>query len=357
MSNNRTVLYDIQGAQGAKMVDFHGWDMPVQFVGIIDEHRAVRSGCGLFDLGHMGRLSVVGSGATAFLDNEVCRPLASMKPGQVRYGLVCRADGGVDDDILVSREGDEAFHVVVNASNRQRILDRWLAAKPDSVTISDISPEQAMIAVQGPNSAALLAGLGLDPGDMRYYRFIDLEWDGVTVRLSRTGYTGEDGFECFLPKAKAEALWTAVHSAGATPCGLGARDTLRLEAGMPLYGNELDESHSPVEAGLEFAVAKKGGFIGAERLLAQIADGTERKLVGLVMEGRRAARHGYDVLDGERTVGTVTSGTWSPTLEQPIAMAYVESALAVVGGTLSVSLRGKATVTATVVETPFYKRS
>ncbi len=361
VSNQRTVLYDIQSLHGAKMIDFHGWDMAVQFSSITEEHTAVRNGCGLFDLGHMGRLHIEGPKALEFLQARSCRPLASMKPGQVRYSLILNEAGTVDDDILISRESEEAFHIVVNASNLAKVLDLWKTSRgsdsEDGCCIRNLTPEQAMIAVQGPTSAELLASIGLNSDDLKYYSFRDLDWNGVNVRMSRTGYTGENGFECFIATDKAAELWDAVRQAGATLCGLGCRDTLRLEAGMPLYGNEIDDAHTPVEAGLGFAVGKHGTYLGADIVLAQKASGTERKLVGLKMDGKRAGRHGYAVLDSDGSeIGVITSGSLSPTHGYPIAMAYVPASHADVGTTVKVDLRGKSQLDATVVAMPFYKR-
>ncbi len=353
----RTVLFQAQSARGAKMVDFHGWEMPVQFAGIAVEHAAVRTACGVFDLGHMGRLHVDGVAAMTFLSQNACRPLASMKPGAVRYALVLADDGTVEDDILISKESDDAWHVVVNASNREKVLDLWRdrAAKA-GVRIDDRTAREAMIAVQGPRAADLLAGLGLDARAAKYYSFADLTWRGATVRLSRTGYTGEDGFECFIASERAVELWTAVVDAGATPCGLGARDTLRLEAGMPLYGNELGRDTTPVEAGLGFAVNKDGGFVGAPRVLLQLANGPERKLVGLRMRDKRVPRSHYPVQVDARQIGHVTSGTLSPTVGQAIGMAYVEARYAAPGTAVTVDIRGTPCL-ADVVELPFYKRA
>ena len=352
---NRTVLHAVQLAAGGRFVDFAGWDMPVQFAGIGAEHLAVRSGCGLFDLGHMGRLRVDGPGAAAFLRRQVCRKLTGILPGQVRYGMVLAADGTVEDDILVSKEADLAWHVVVNAGNRSKILELWRTDLPADVILTDLSDEQAMIAVQGPQAAALLKGLSLDGSGMGYYRFADLAWQGTTVRLSRTGYTGEDGFECFVPQAHAIALWEAIRAAGATLCGLGCRDSLRLEAGMPLYGHELDRTMTPVEAGLRFAINPEGGFIGADIVLAEMRNGPARTLVGLRMLDKRVPRQGYPVLTGTTVVGQITSGTLSPTLGFPIGMALVATAHSAVGILLQVDIRGTA-CQAEVVALPFYKR-
>jgi len=351
----RTVLFAAQQAAGGKMVDFHGWEMPVQFSGIVAEHQTVRSGCGMFDLGHMGRLHVDGDESLTFLGRQVCRSLNGIKPGQVRYGLVLAADGTVEDDVLVSCESPTAWHVVVNASNKDKVLALWRSALPAGVRLRDITAEQAMIAVQGPRAADLLAGLGLDGRAAKYYHFVDCAWRGTSVRLSRTGYTGEDGFEAFLPAERAVELWEAVRAAGAMPCGLGARDTLRLEAGMPLYGNELDRTVTPVEAGLTFAINKQGGFVGAERVLAQLAQGPERRLVGLRMREKRVPRSHYPILVDGVAVGQITSGTLSPTLNLAIGMGYVPASLAAPGTAVTVDVRGAA-VLAEVVELPFYRR-
>ncbi len=351
----RTPLHAVQRADGGKLIDFHGWEMPVQFAGINAEHQAVRTACGVFDLGHMGRLHVDGAGALAFLARQVCRSLAGMTPGQVRYGMVLAEDGTVEDDVLVSCEAADAWHVVVNASNKDRVLELWRPGLPTDVRLDDLSDAQAMLAVQGPQAAQLLAGLGLDGTTLKYYQFADRAWRGTSVRVSRTGYTGEDGFECFLPAAHAEELWRAVRSAGATACGLGARDTLRLEAGMPLYGNELDRSVTPVDAGLAFAINKQGGFVGAPRVLAQLAEGAQRRLVGLRMRDKRVPRHGYAVFSADAEVGRVTSGTLSPTLGQAIGMAYVPIDLASAGTQVEVDVRGTR-CPAEVVALPFYKR-
>lgn len=351
---HRTGLFEAQRSRGGRFIDFNGWDMPVQFAGITQEHHTVRTACGIFDLGHMGRLHLQGPEALGLLSQQVCRPLSDMKPGQVRYGLVLAEDGTVEDDVLVSREGEQAFHVVVNAGNHQKILARWQVLAGHLLT--DLTLDQAMIAVQGPLAAGLLAGLGLDGRQLKYYSFIDLQWSGIPVRLSRTGYTGEDGFECFVPAANAATFYEAVIAAGAVPCGLGCRDTLRLEAGMPLYGHELDRTVTPVEAGLGFAVNKNGGFTGAAVVLGQLANGPARRLVGLRMTEKRVPRQGYTVLKDGVAVGAITSGTLSPTLGIPIGMAFVPSTLSAVGTTLSVDVRGSMCA-AEVVALPFYKRA
>ena len=355
-SPERTVLYPVQAAAGGKYVDFHGWEMPVQFSGIVAEHHAVRTGCGIFDLGHMGRLAFNGIGAVTFLERVVTRALGNMKPGHVRYGLVLADDGTVEDDVLVSREGEHDWHVVVNASNRDKLLALWrpqLSALGSEVICRDLTLSQAMIAVQGPQAAALLAGLGLDGRSLKYYAFLDVAWRGTTVRLSRTGYTGEDGFECFVAADRVTELWQTVVDAGATLCGLGARDTLRLEAGMPLYGNELDRSVSPRDAGLEFALNPAGGFIGSAAVAARQP---AQRLVGIRCLEKRVPRTGYALHKDGLVVGRITSGTLSPTLGAALGMAYVDVAHIAPGTALQVDIRGTL-VAAEVVALPFYKRA
>jgi aminomethyltransferase len=349
----RTTLYTAQQQRGGKFIDFNGWDMPVQFTSITAEHQIVRTNCGVFDLGHMGRLRLRGPSALALLEKEVCRPLKNMRVGQVRYGLVLADDGTVEDDVLVSREEDDAFHIVVNAGNLAKIRARWQTLAGSA--LADLSAHQAMLAVQGPTACKLLQGLGLDGSHLPYYYFADCTWNGHAVRLSRTGYTGEDGFECFIANEHAVALYEAVVAAGAAPCGLGCRDTLRLEAGMPLYGNELDRTVTPVEAGLSFALNKNGGFNGAEVVLKQMRDGSAKKLVGLKMRDKRVPRHGYPVMVNGQNVGVVTSGTLSPTLGYALGMAYVPTTSSAVGSIVEVDIRGTM-CTAEVVALPFYRR-
>ena len=352
----RTALFAAQQAAGGKMIDFSGWDMPVQFSGITAEHQAVRSAAGVFDLGHMGRLTVSGVGSLAFLERQVCRPLADMRPGQVRYGLALAADGTVEDDVLVSRENEHDWHVVVNAGNREKIVAQWRTALPATAIFADITTDQAMIAVQGPSAPGLLARLGLGLEGLSYYAFRDAAWQGVPVRISRTGYTGEDGAELFMPTKHAEDLWRTVVSAGALPCGLGCRDSLRLEAGMPLYGHELDRSITPIEAGLAFAVNQAGGFIGDQAVLRQLSEGAPRRLVGLRCRDKRVPRQGYPVLHHGAQVGVITSGTLSPTLGAAIGMALVPTSLATAGTAVSVDVRGTL-VPADIVSLPFYRRA
>lgn len=360
MPNLRTPLYDWHVARKARMVPFGGWDMPVQYTGIIDEHAAVRSRAGVFDISHMGRLTLRGVGAETLVQAVWTGDAASMAPGRVRYGLVLNEAGGILDDILVTRF-DDHFSLVVNASNRERIV-AWLhqhAAGLD-VTLVDHTADTAMIAVQGP-SASLFAP-DWSAGDfhrMKYYTAATRETpDGVEV-VSRTGYTGEDGFEYAASPARVLALLDRLTSGAnpVRPCGLGARDTLRLEAGMPLYGHELSEQTDPVAAGLSWAVKwDKPDFIGKAALDALEARPDRPVRVGLTLEGRRAARDGAAVLRGGVAIGSVTSGTFSPTLDRPIAMAYVRPDAAQPGTPVEVDIRGTLTPAA-VAALPFYKRA
>ncbi|QDT69986.1 Glycine cleavage system T protein [Planctomycetes bacterium MalM25] len=362
---NRTPLADWHTANGARMVDFAGWSMPVHYDtgtggSIVDEHVATRTGVGLFDVSHMGRLTVEGPAAEAWLDGLLTRRVEGTPVGRVRYSLVCNEAGGVLDDILFTRVGEERFDLVVNASNRAKLLDWFATHAMADAELTDRTCATAMIAVQGPKAVALVAGqTGDDVAAIRYYRASQATVAGVPCDLSRTGYTGEDGFELICPAERASDLWEALVAEGAVGCGLASRDTLRLEAGMPLYGHELDEATNPIEAGLAFAVdlKRRDGslreFIGSDALTE--ASGKHR--VGLRVDGKRAPREGYTVLSNGTPIGVVTSGAPSPTLGYPIAMAYVnDSGPVTAGAPLQVENRGRLTE-ATVVELPFYKRS
>lgn len=353
----RTALYDWHASHGGRLVDFAGWDMPVQYSSIVEEHTAVRTGCGLFDVSHMGRLSLTGPDALALVDHVFTNSAATMREGQVRYGLVCNPAGGVLDDILVYRWPD-GWGLVVNASNRDRIL-HWLTdhAAGRDVALRDHTRDTAMIAVQGPQAFARFAGLTEDdPAALKYYHALKTRYRGRPCVVSRTGYTGEDGLEIVTDADQAGAVWDELVARGGRPCGLGARDTLRLEAGMPLYGHELGEDIDPLQAGLAWAVKlDKGDFIGREALLRRRGDPTLRRRVGLELEGRRIAREGAGVTQSGREVGRVTSGTFSPTLQRVLAMAYVDPPAIPPGTSLEVDIRGQPAA-ARVVGLPFYRR-
>jgi aminomethyltransferase len=359
MSNLRTPLYDWHAAHKARVVPFAGWDMPVQYTGVIDEHRAVRTAAGVFDVSHMARLSFGGPDALALLETVFTNSVATMKDMQVRYGLICNEDGGILDDVLVYR-WPYGFAMVVNASNREKIT-AWLAkhAAGKDVQVQDQTFSTAMVAVQGPKAVELVAGMFRDDvTQLKYYFAMPTRYRDTNCVVSRTGYTGEDGFEVMVPNAQAVPLWEELVGKGAVPCGLGARDTLRLEAAMPLYGHELNETIDPLQAGLGWAVKPdKGEFVGRQALVdAAGADAVRPRRVGLELEGKRAAREGSPVLADETTpVGVVTSGSYVPWLEKSIAMGYAVPKSAYPGAKLLIDVRGSK-IPAAVVPLPFYKR-
>src|SRR5918997_786360 len=351
----RTPLYDEHKALGARLVDFAGWEMPVQYSGIKAEHQAVRNHAGLFDVSHMGEVVFRGPDAEEAVQRLVTRDVSRLADGQAGYAAVCHEDGGTVDDVLVYRRPED-FLVVVNASNREKDLEHFRGNTKDlDVDVADESDDWALLALQGPEAAALLMGLtAADLTGLKYYRFLEGDVAGAEAVISRTGYTGEDGFELYLSADGAPRVWRALLEAGATPTGLGARDTLRLEAGMCLYGNELDPETTPLEAGIGFAVHldKEEPFIGQEALRRGQEDSARKKLVGFKGEGRGIARHGHPVaVDGE-TVGTVTSGTQSPTLGEAVGLALVSPG---VDDPFDVVIRERP-VPARVAPLPFYKR-
>jgi aminomethyltransferase len=339
------------------MVEFAGWDMPVQYTGIVNEHTAVRTGVGLFDVSHMGRLSIGGPDALAFLQKVLTCDVSGLTDCQARYGLLCNDAGGILDDVLTYR-WPYGWSMVVNASNREKIvawLDRHKAAH--NVEVIDRTTATAMIAVQGPKALAACRGLTeADPGLLKYYHAAATRCMGQQCVVSRTGYTGEDGFEFMIGAEYGVALWEELVRRGGVACGLGARDTLRLEAAMPLYGHELGEDTDPLQAGLGRSVKfDKGDFIGREALLRRKDDASRPVRVGLELNGKRIAREGCAVLRDGRPAGKVTSGTFAPTLQKALAMAYVEPAGAAVGTELQVDVRGKPEA-GRVVPLPFYRR-
>jgi aminomethyltransferase len=361
---NESPLAATHARLGARMTAFGGWRMPLQYGPILEEASAVRRAAGLFDLCHMGRVRITGKEAVALADRLVTNDVASMRPGEARYALLCNPDGGVIDDVLVYRESD-ALLVVVNAGNRARDLE-WIRrhAAGLGVQVADETESLAMLAVQGPASAAVLAPLAdLALADLRYYRFARARvLDLPGVLLARTGYTGEDGFEIFPPASEAarvfDALLEAGRPQGLRPIGLGARDTLRLEAGMPLYGHEIDEATNPIEAGLSFAVRFTPGrdFVGRKALEAVVEKGPARRLVGFRTSSPRIPRQGYPILDGEERIGAVCSGTKSPTLGSNIGTGFVPAARAAPGSPLSLDVHGER-VGIEIVPLPFYSRT
>jgi len=353
----RTVLYDWHVAHGARMVDFAGWDMPVQYTTIIEEHTTVRSAAGLFDISHMGRLSFGGNDALDLIQRVYTNDAATMKDGQVRYGLVCNDRGGIRDDVLVYR-WPYGYAMVVNASNREKIV-AWLAESKGvfAVEVRDQTMATCMIAIQGPNALDMCRGLSeTDVGQLRYYHATPALYRGKECVVSRTGYTGEDGLEFMVGAVQGVQLWEELLGRGAKACGLGARDTLRLEAAMPLYGHELSEDIDPYQAGLAWAVKlEKGDFRGRDDLLKRRQDPTLRQRVGLELAAKRIAREGAAVLAEGKEIGVVSSGTFGPTVKKSIAMAYVDPSYNKPGTALTVDIRGKPE-NARIVPLPFYQR-
>ena len=356
----RTPFHAYHQAAGAKLVDFAGFEMPVRYTGDVREHQAVRTGVGLFDISHMGEFEVRGAGATEYLDRMVTNHVAGLAVGQALYSPMCREDGGIVDDLLVYRHADHHM-VVVNASNVAKDFEWMQSHAPASVQLRDRSDEVALLAVQGPRAAELLrAHVPAEALDLGYYRFTSCTLFGAPVTLSRTGYTGEDGFELYLAPEHAAAVWEGVTAAGKPLglelIGLGARDTLRLEMGYMLYGNDITDATTPLEAGLGWTVKlAKGDFLGRERLVKQKTEGLSRRLVGFQLEGRRVPRQGMPILVEDRMVGEVTSGTFSPSLERPIGMGYVEKAHAGTGAQLDIQAAGSR-LAARITARPFYTR-
>ncbi|WFR84686.1 glycine cleavage system aminomethyltransferase GcvT [Arthrobacter sp. Y-9] len=372
MTENHTALYAEHEKLGASFTDFGGWQMPLKYGSELAEHHAVRQAAGLFDLSHMGEVWVEGPGAGAFLDHALVGKLSAIAEGKAKYSLICQEDGGIIDDLIVYRRGEDKFLVVPNAGNAPVVAEELQQrAEGFDVTVTNASAETSLIAVQGPNAEAIL--LTLVPEDehetvtgLKYYAAVEVTINGESLLLARTGYTGEDGFEIFVANESAPALWQALLAAGEghglVPAGLASRDSLRLEAGMPLYGNELSREGTPFAAGLGPVVAlksKDGDFVGRAALEAAKENGvgttSGRRLVGLKGLGRRAGRSHYDVLKDGVVVGEVTSGQPSPTLGYPVALAYVDVAYTEPGTALDIDLRGKAEPFE-VVSLPFYKR-
>ncbi len=360
---HNTPLIDAHKALDARLIEFGGWLMPVQYTSIIEEHRAVRERVGLFDLSHMGELYVEGPDAGAALAAALVTDPPSLAIGRAHYSMICTPDGGIIDDLIVYRLAESTFLVVANAGNAGVVSD---ALAERLVTFKAVLDDRALatglLAVQGPRSIdALKPHTDVDLDALKYYAIAEGTVAGIPALVARTGYTGEDGFEVFVDTAQTARLWDvlleAVRGHDGLPIGLGARDTLRLEAGMPLYGNELDLETNPFEAGLGRVVklAKPDEFVGRAALEKVARDGPSRRLVGLIVEGRGIARHGYPVMVGDRRTGVVTSGTQSPSLGVPIAMAYVAPGDAEPGTVVDIEIRD-ARVPARVVALPFYKR-
>ncbi len=358
----RTPLFPIYAEYGARIIDFGGWELPVQFTGIQKEHDAVRGQAGLFDVSHMGEVRIQGPDAFAFLQRVTTNDVSKLVEGQCQYSLLCYPSGGVVDDLLVYKLSEDDYMLVINASNIEKDI-AWLQQHlTGQVELINISDETALLALQGPRAVDIVAKLTDAPiQSLKTFHFLtDVKVGGVTTLLSRTGYTGEDGFELYVDQKDAIALWRELLEAGAEhgliPTGLGARDTLRFEARLPLYGQELSPEISPLEAGLSYFVKlDKGDFIGRDALLEQKTNGVPRKLVGIEMQERGIPRPHYAVYAEGKQIGEVTTGTQSPTYKTNVGLALIDSAFSALGTEVFVEIRG-AQVKASVVTTPFHKK-
>jgi aminomethyltransferase len=361
----RTPLYERHRALGARLVEFSGWEMPVQYSGILEEHRTVRERAGLFDVCHMGEFRVEGEGALDFLQRLVPNNVARLADNQALYTQILRPDGGTLDDLIIYRRAEGRYMVVVNAGTMEKDW-AWFsehAAGHDHLTLTNISAETGLIALQGPRAQAILQPLTKTPlADIAYYHCQPGEVAGIACLISRTGYTGEDGFELYASAEQIGALWDTLLDAGAPerllPAGLGARDTLRLEAGYCLYGHELTETITPLEAGLGWTIKLDKGvdFIGRDALLAEKAQGLRRKLVGIELTERGVPRASYPIMQSGETVGELTSGVLAPTLGKPIGMGYISGGETAPGSSVAIAIRGKP-IPAVVTPLPFYKRA
>lgn len=360
---SRTALYEVSVELKARMTEFSGWEMPVQYSGITQEHQAVRTAAGMFDISHMGKFTLKGKDLISKLQYLVPSDLSPLQPGEAKYTVLLNPQGGIIDDIIfydqgVDETGTHQGRLIVNAATLEKdktwLLENFAGS---DVELTDLSPEKALIAVQGPDAVKHLQTLvEADLSTVKNFGHLEAPVCGGMGFLARTGYTGEDGFEVMVDPDVAVTLWRSLLEAGVTPCGLGCRDTLRLEAAMALYGQDIDDTTTPLEGGLGWLVHldKKGDFIGRDVLEKQKQAGLSRRLVALEMQGRHIARHGYAVQHEGQAVGEITSGSWSPTLEKAIALAYVPKQLAKSGQELAVEIRGK-THPAVVVKKPFYR--
>ncbi|MCM1483405.1 MAG: glycine cleavage system aminomethyltransferase GcvT [Muribaculaceae bacterium] len=358
----KTCLHDRHTALGAQMSPFGGFDMPIQYQGITEEHNAVRSACGVFDVSHMGEVNISGPDAERFVSHIFTNDIYGAPDGKIFYGMMLHPDGGTVDDLLVYRRAADSFLLVINASNIDKDI-RWIrqCSEGFNVEINDLSPVLGELAVQGPEAEAVMGQvLGIPCADLAFYTFREALLDGAHILVSRTGYTGEDGFEIYADHATTVALWDRLMESGrACPCGLGCRDTLRFEVGLPLYGHELADDISPIESGLSMFVKldKEGTFIGRDAVAQQKAEGPARRVVGLEMADKAIPRAGYPVLDTTgKQVGTVTTGYRSPSTDRSVAMALVDASVAAKGTPLLIQIRRR-TYPATVVPKKFYKKS
>ena len=359
----KTPLNDLHREAGAKMIDFGGWDMPVQYSGLVEEHNAVREKAGLFDVSHMGECRITGPESGKAVNYLITNDSSSMEDGQILYSPMCNEKGGTVDDLIVYRFGAEDYLLIINASNTDKDV-AWIRDHTAGfeVTVTNESSRWGQLALQGPEAQPILAGLvDFDPSEIGFFHFIQTGLNGCDVLISRSGYTGEDGFEIYCPAESTAELWTLIMNAGASrgilPCGLGARDTLRFEAALPLYGNELGDDISPLEAGLGIFVKLEGeSFIGKDVLVRQKTEGLKRKIVGFEMTGKGIPRHGYPVFDSEeREIGVVTTGYAAPTAGKTVGLALIDIASAALGSEILIGIRKKR-VSAVVCKKRFYTK-
>ena len=355
----RTPLYDTHARHGARFVPFAGWEMPVRYDSIIGEAEAVRTNAGLFDVSHMGRVEFEGAGAASLLDSVLSVNVQGMRPGRAHYNVICDRDGGIIDDCIVYRLAERRFLLIPNASNTDAVLDWIESRRPDhpETAITNVTDDIAMIACQGPKARDMVATLAdSDISRIRPFRARTTSVSGVETFLARTGYTGEDGFEIMLPSEAAPAIWESLMELGASACGLGSRDVLRLEAGLLLHGNDMDTSINPYEAALErFVDPDREGYVAGETLRAIRDEGVSRKIAAFNMIERGIARPGYSIIDGENHIGRVTSGGPSPTLDTNIGLGYVPIAYSEPGTRIAIEIRGRP-VQAEITTLPFYRR-
>ncbi len=359
----RTPLFNEYAELGGKPIDFGGWALPVQFSSIAEEHEAVRTGAGLFDVSHMGEFTVQGACAGDFLQSLLTNDIAKMKVGKAQYNIMCYPDGGTVDDLIVYKRAEDDYFICVNAANIDKDFAWMEAHKPAEVVLENCSDKIGQVALQGPLAISVLQKLtATDLSAIPFFGFRDgVSVDGVSCTIARTGYTGEDGFELYAASEEIAHVWRAIldvgRDDGVIPCGLGARDTLRFEACLPLYGQELSPAISPVEAGVGFAVKTEidADFIGKSVLKSYKTTGAPRKMVGIEMTGRGIPRHGYPVFVGDEPVGIITTGTQVPLTKRNIGMSIIKTAFAEIDQVVSVEIRGKK-IPAVVVATPFYKR-
>jgi len=359
-SLSKTPLYGNHVKLGARIVPFAGWEMPVQYAGIIAEHKAVRSSVGIFDVSHMGRLWLLGKDAMAFAQHILTADINQVAMGRAKYAFVCNSEGGIIDDTITYRIADERLLLVCNAGSKPRVAAHLKEhqGKFKNLSVVDFTNDSVMIACQGPNAIGMMERITPGVSTLKQYACMGTTIGGDESLAARTGYTGEDGGEIICPASKGPALWETLISMGAVPCGLGARDTLRLEAGMPLYGNDIDLTTNPLEAGLGHYVSlDKPDFIGKQLLVKINTEGIKRKLIGFKMlEKGPVSRHGFNIIYQRQTVGTVTSGSYTPTLDMNIGMGYVPLALSIPGTRFEVDIRGKSAAIE-VVQLPFYHRA